>query len=60
MESKAINMIVENVKIDKIIFMEIYTPAKIACDYFKNAIVITERARKSLFVFIVIARRTRK
>jgi hypothetical protein len=36
-------MIVKNVKMNKIIFVETYICENTSCDYYKNAIVITKR-----------------
>jgi hypothetical protein len=56
MENETMDMIIENVKIDKTIFMETYT-RKSGCNYLRSAIVIAKRTRK-LFVFIITTRKT--
>jgi hypothetical protein len=56
MESETTDMIVENVKIDKIIFVETYT-----CEewlrLFRDAIVIVERTGRNLFVLISVTKK---
>jgi len=58
MESETTHMIVENVKIYKIVFMKL-TFARNGSDYLRNVIVIAKRTR-SLFVFIVTTRRIKR
>jgi hypothetical protein len=53
MENETMDMIIKNVKTDK-------TVARNGYDYYRNATINVERTRKSLFVFIVIAKRTRR
>jgi hypothetical protein len=55
MESELMNMIVKNVKIHKIVFVEL-TFMGSGCNYFKNAKIIVERMGRSLFVFIITIR----
>jgi hypothetical protein len=54
MENKITNLIVKNVKINKIIFV------RSGYNYFKNVTIIARKIRKSLFVFIVSAKRTQR
>jgi hypothetical protein len=54
MESKRTYLIVENVKINKIIFM------RSGYNYFKNVTFIAKKIGRSLFVFIITTKRTQR
>jgi hypothetical protein len=54
MESERIDLIVKNVKINKIIFV------RSGYNYFKNVTIIVEKIGRSLFVFIVTTKRTQR
>jgi hypothetical protein len=58
-ESEAINMIIENVKMDKTILVETYICEE-SCNYYKNATIIVKRIGMSLFLFIVTIGRTQR
>jgi hypothetical protein len=59
MENDAMDMIIENVKINKQISWR-PTFMKCGCNYLRNAIVITERIGRSLFVFITTTKRNQR
>jgi hypothetical protein len=54
MEIERTDLIIENVKINKIIFV------KSGYNYFKNVTITAEKIRRSLIMFIVIAKRTQR
>jgi hypothetical protein len=58
MEIKGMNLIVEKVKIDKMVLWR-HTFVRDGCNYFRNVIIIIKRIRNSLFVFIITARTQR-
>jgi hypothetical protein len=56
MESEAMDMIIETVKINKIVFVETYTRVSWH-NYLRNAIIIAKRKGRTLIMFVAILRK---
>jgi len=58
MEIEGMNLIIEKVKIDKMVLWR-HAFMRDGCNYFRNVTIIIKRIGSSLFVFIIIARTQR-